>query len=100
MAGVNIQNIPYKGGGAAVIDLLAGQVGMTIDGSQLVPHVKSGKLRVLGVTSAQPSTLFPGVPTIASQGVPAYESISMLGVFAPAKTPAAIVNRLNQEVAR
>jgi tripartite-type tricarboxylate transporter receptor subunit TctC len=100
MARVNIQNVPYKGGGAALIDLLGGQVHMTIDGSQLLPHVKTGKLRALGVTSAQPSPLFPGMPTIASSGVPGYEAISMLGVFAPAKTPAAIVNRLNQEIVR
>ena len=100
MAGLDIQNVPYKGGGAALIDLLAGQVHMTIDGSQLLPHVKSGKLRALGVTSAQPSPLFPGMPTIASSGVPGYEAISMLGVFAPIKTPTPIINRLNQEIVR
>jgi len=80
--------------------LLGGQVHMTIDGSQLLPHVKSGKLRALGVTSAQPSPLFPGMPTIASSGVPGYEAISMLGVFVPIKTPPAIIARLNQDIVR
>ena len=66
----------------------------------IAPHVKSGRLIALGVTSVQPSPLVPGIPTIASQGLLGYESVSMYGVFAPAKTPAAVINRLHQEIVR
>jgi tripartite-type tricarboxylate transporter receptor subunit TctC len=63
-------------------------------------HIKQGKLRALAVGTAQPSPLVPGVPTIAASGLPGYESESPQGVFAPAGTPAPIVTRLNQEIAR
>jgi tripartite-type tricarboxylate transporter receptor subunit TctC len=101
MAGVNIVRIPYKGSAPALIGLMAGEAHMTItDIGLAAPHAKSGKLRALAVTSAQPSTLAPGLPTVTASGVPGYEAIGMTGMFAPARTPAAIINRLNQEILR
>ena len=101
MAGVNIVYVPYKGSGLATTGLLAGEVQMGIfDPSQVMPHGQSGKLRLLAVTSAQPSALAPGLPTVAASGVPGYEAVGMTGLFAPAKTPAALITRLNQEVVR
>ena len=64
----------------------------------MIPHVKSGKLLALAVTSAEPSVLFPGLPTIAASGVPGYESAQMYGVFAPAGTPSSVIARLNREI--
>ncbi len=99
LAGVNLVRIPYKGGGQAINDLLAGEVPVMFGPvAPIVPHVRSGRLRALGITSAAPSELVPGVPTIAAAGVPGYESVSMYGLFAPAKTPTAIVSRLHREV--
>ena len=101
MAGVNIVHVPYKGGAAAITALISGEVQLTITDAGLVaPHVKSGKLRALAVTSAEPSALAPGLPTVAASGLPGYEAVGMTGMFAPAKTPAAIINRLNQEIVR
>jgi tripartite-type tricarboxylate transporter receptor subunit TctC len=101
MAGVNIVRIAYKGQGPATNDLLTGQVQMTFGSSASVtPHVKSGKLRALAVSSAQRSPAFPELVTIAEAGVPDYESVQRSGIFAPAKTPAAVINRLQQETAR
>ncbi len=69
-------------------------------GATALPHVKTGRLRALAVTSAQPTALVPGLPTVAATGLPGYEATSMSGVFAPAKTPAAVINRVYQEMAR
>ena len=100
MAGVNIVNIPYKSGGPAVIALLGGEVQLEFAGSAGVSeHIKSGKLRAIGVTSAQPSALFPGLPTVAAT-LPGYEQVTMTAMFAPARTPAAIISRLNREVVK
>ncbi len=100
MTGVNIVRVPFKGGGPAVIGLLGNQVQMMFaTSSSVASHVKAGKLIALAVTSAQPSVLFPGLPTVAST-VPGYESSAINGLFAPAGTPARIVNVLSQEVAR
>jgi len=99
MAEINIQRIPYKGEGPAVIGLLGGQVHMMFaSASAVAAHAKAGKVRILGVSSAQPSIVVPGVPTVASSGVPGFESVTVIGIFAPAKTPAAIIKRLNQEM--
>jgi tripartite-type tricarboxylate transporter receptor subunit TctC len=100
MAGINIVRIPYKGQATALTDLIGGQVHLNfgLPGS-VMPHVKSGKLRALAVTSTQPSALVPGLPTVAA-ALPGYESGLIYGIFAPAKTPAAIINRLNQEAVR
>jgi tripartite-type tricarboxylate transporter receptor subunit TctC len=100
MAHVNIVHVPYKGGGQALTALVGGETQMMFGLSDAVtPHVQSGKLRALGVTSATPSALFPGLPTVAAT-VPGYESVAMFGLLAPAGTPAAIVNRVSQEVMR
>ncbi len=101
MAGVNIMRISYKGGAQAAGDLVAGQLHLMFSpAGTATPHVKSGRLRALAVTSVEPSALAPGLPTVAASGLPGYESRSLSGLFAPARTPAAIIKRLNQEVVR
>jgi tripartite-type tricarboxylate transporter receptor subunit TctC len=101
MAGVNIVNVPYKGNAAGITALVAGEVQLIIvDSGLLMPHVKSGKLRALAVTSAQPTALTPGLPTVAAAGLPGYESVGMTGMLAPAKTPVVIIKRLNHEIVR
>ena len=100
LTGINIVRIPYKGGGAVLNDVIAGQVQMTfLAGSVLGPHIKAGKLRGLAVTSTQPSALAPGLPTLAAT-VPGYEILGIDGILAPAKTPAPVIKRLNQEMRR
>ena len=101
MAGVNIVRIPYKASNLAIIDLVTGQTQLVFGSSgNTSPYIKSGRLRALAAASAQPSPLAPGLPTIAASGLPGYEVLSMNGVLAPAKTPSAIINRLNQEMVR
>jgi tripartite-type tricarboxylate transporter receptor subunit TctC len=101
MASVNIVRIPYAGGGAALVGVMGGQVQMAITSANSVsPHVKSGKLKALAVTSLQPSSLVPGVPTLAAAALPGYEYLSTSGMFGPAKMPAAVVGRINREIAQ
>lgn len=101
MAKINIVLIPYKGTGAAVIDMIAGRVDMIIPGAGAVaPHIKSGKLRALAVTTAKPSALFPDLPTVASAGLSGYEVMQMIGLFAGGNTPKPIIDRLYQETVR
>jgi tripartite-type tricarboxylate transporter receptor subunit TctC len=101
MAGVDIVRIGYKGAGQALNDLIAGQVQVMFPtAGAAAPHVKAGRVRALAVTSAEPSILTPGVPTVAASGLPGYESIAIYGLFAPARTPGLIIGRLNAEVAR
>jgi tripartite-type tricarboxylate transporter receptor subunit TctC len=98
MAKTDIVHVPYKGVSLALNDLIAGRVQLMFPTpGSVTQHVKNGRLRALAVTSAQPSALLPGLPTIAATGLPGYESISVFAIFAPAKTPAAIIQRLNQE---
>ncbi len=100
-AGINIQAVPYTGNGPALTAVVSGEVQMlVIDAGVTAPHVKAGRLRALAVTSAEPSALAPGLPSVAASGVPGYEAIGMTVIFAPAKTPAAIITRLNQELVR
>jgi tripartite-type tricarboxylate transporter receptor subunit TctC len=99
MAAVNIVRIPYKGTGPAVNALLGGQVQlMFVSPTPVVPLAKSGKLRILAVSTPRPSALAPGLPTLAASGLPGYESMSMFGIFAPARTSPALITRLNQEI--
>lgn len=100
MGGVDIVRINYKGAGPALTALLAGELQLMFPTAGAVaPHMKAGRVKVLAVTSAEPSVLFSGVPTVAAT-LPGFESLSIYGVFAPAATPRAIVNRLNREIVR
>lgn len=97
LAGVQLLHVPYKGSGPAVTDMLGGQVDLMFDSiTSARPHIQSGKLRALGVTTARRSSALPDVPTIAEAGVPGYEVSPWFAVFAPAGTPATVVARLNQ----
>jgi len=101
MAGVDIVRVAYKGGGPALTAILGGEAQvMFATSSGAGPHVGSGRLRALAVTSAQPSALFPGLPTVAASGLPGYDAASIMCVFAPARTPPALIGRLNQEITR
>ena len=101
MAGVNIVRVPYKGSGPSLIGLMSGEVEFMFPGAASAwGFVKQGRLRALGICALHPSALFPGVPTVSASGVPGYESVSPQGVVAPARTPVAIVTRLNQEFVR
>jgi tripartite-type tricarboxylate transporter receptor subunit TctC len=98
-AGVDIVHVPYKGAAPGIADLVAGQVDMSFAPvANVVPLAKSGKLRLLGVTSASRSEFAQGVPTIAESGVPGFDVITWYAVFATGGTPAAIVERLNAEL--
>jgi tripartite-type tricarboxylate transporter receptor subunit TctC len=98
MAGVEIVHIPYKGSAQAFPDLITGQVSMMFDATtSVMPHVKSGKLRTLAITSARRSPVIPDLPTVMEAGVPGFESEIWIGLFAPAGTPREIVARLNAE---
>jgi tripartite-type tricarboxylate transporter receptor subunit TctC len=89
-------HIPYKGSGPAVADLLGGQVNYMFDSvTSASPHLKSGKLRALGVTTAKRSSALPNVPTLAEAGIPGYDLSPWFAVFAPAGTPKPIVDKLN-----
>ncbi|OGA50533.1 MAG: hypothetical protein A3G24_22255 [Betaproteobacteria bacterium RIFCSPLOWO2_12_FULL_62_13] len=99
MAGVSIIHVPYKGTAAALPELISGQVHMTIDTvAALLPHIKNGKLKALGVGDNVRSALLPDVPTIAEAGVPGYEMYGGTGVLAPAKTSRDVIQRLNKEI--
>ena len=99
MSGVNIVRIAYKGGGPLMIGLIGGEVHLALpSATAAAPHMKSGKLKALAVTSAGPSALAPGLPTVAASGLPGYEAVAITGIFAPAKAPGAIINRLSQEI--
>jgi tripartite-type tricarboxylate transporter receptor subunit TctC len=101
MAGVNIVRIPYKGGGPAIIGLIGGQVQlMFASAGSVTTAIKSGKVKGIAVTTAKPSVLAPGLPTIAASGLPGYEAATPYGMLAPAKTPPAVIQRLNREVVR
>lgn len=100
MAGIRMLHVPYKGSGPAVIDLLAGHVSAMISNAlSAIPHVRSGRLRALGVTSAKRAAVMPDVPAIAEAGVPGYESVQWTGLLAPAGTPGEIITRLHKEAA-
>lgn len=101
VAKINIVHVPYKGGGPALTDVLAGQVELTFVGAPAsMPHIRSGRLKVLAVTTAKRSAALPDVPTVAELGYPDYELGAWYGVLAPARTPAAIVNQLSGELAK
>ena len=97
-AGTKIVHVPYKGGGPAIIDLLAGNINLIFaTGASSINHVKAGKIRALGVTTAKRSAMAPELPTIAEAGLPGFEANNWNGIVVPAKTPRTIINRLNKE---
>jgi tripartite-type tricarboxylate transporter receptor subunit TctC len=99
MAGVKLNHVPYRGSGQATTDLIAGVVTVSVPGlAGMLPHIRSGKLRALAVTSAQRSPQLPDVPTLAESGYPSYSAYVWLGLLAPKGTPAPIIERLNREV--
>ena len=100
MTGVNIVHVPYKAISMAVTSLIGGEIQLIFaTGISVAPHLKSNKMKALAVSSAQPSALLPGVPTVAAT-VPGFEFAARTGIFTPGKPPAAIVTRLNQEIVR
>ena len=99
MTGIDMEHIPYKGRATAIPDLLGGRVTMMFDNMpSSLPLVREGKLRALGVTSAQRSPAAPEIPTIAEQGLPDFEAVSWFALFAPAGTPKPVVDKLQAEV--
>ncbi len=101
VAGIDIVHVPYKGTGPNLIDLVAGRTQATAAGTPpLMPHVKSGKLRVIAVGAPTRLSTLPDVPTVAEQGYPGFETTQWYGINAPAKTPAAIIKRLADEAAK
>jgi len=101
VSGMELQHVPYKGTGPNLVDLVAGRTHATSAGTPpLMPHVKAGKLRVIGVGSPTRLASLPEVPTIAEQGYAGFETSQWYGLSAPAKTPASIIKRLSDEAAK
>jgi tripartite-type tricarboxylate transporter receptor subunit TctC len=101
MAGIQMVHVPYKGSAPALADLLGGQVDVMFDLLMTaVQHVKSDKVRALGVTSEKPTEILKGVPTFVDAGLPDYVVSAWFGIFAPAGTPPEVVQRLNQAFAQ
>lgn len=99
LAHVSMNHIPYKGGAPAITDVVTGQVELMFSPIAIaMPHVKAGKLRPLAVTSAKRWPALPQLPTVAESGLQGYEATGWYGVVAPARTPAPVVTRLNQEI--
>jgi tripartite-type tricarboxylate transporter receptor subunit TctC len=99
VAGIEIIHVPYKGSGAALGDLIGGQVDSMFDQlTSSLPFIRSGKIRILAVTSAKRSSILPDVPTLAEQGIIGVDASTWVGVFAPSSTPREIVNRLNAAI--
>lgn len=99
MTGVEMVHVPYRGSAPAVNDLIAGQVDLMFDNlPSSIEQVRAGNLRAIAVTSAKRTSALPDVPTIAESGIPGFDASSWFGIFAPAKTPKEIVDKLNAEV--
>ena len=97
--GIKLTHVPYRGSGPALMDLIAGNIDlMFVDMPAAMPHIQSGKVRPIGVTSLDRSSALPDVPTVAEQGVPGFEVTAWFGVLAPAQTPQPIVDRLSGEI--
>jgi tripartite-type tricarboxylate transporter receptor subunit TctC len=98
-AGVDIVGVQFKGGGPAMIDVVAGHTQVTLGSLiQVLPHIRSGKLKALAVGGSKRSPALPEVPTIAEAGVPGYEAHNWWGIVAPTGTPTAVVDRLHREL--
>jgi tripartite-type tricarboxylate transporter receptor subunit TctC len=98
-AGINVVHVPYKGGAPAVMNTVSGEAQLVITAiPPVLSHIRSTRLRALAVTSSQRSSAVPEVPTVAESGLPGFESVTWYGMFAPKNTPAAIVDRLFNEI--
>lgn len=98
-AGITLQHVPYRGGAPAITDVIGGQLPIVaVNALEALPHVRSGRLKLLAVLSPNRSAIFPDVPTIAESGFPGFEASVWYGLVAPAATPRAIVTRLHAEV--
>jgi tripartite-type tricarboxylate transporter receptor subunit TctC len=100
MAGIKMIHVAYKGGGPVMIALLTGEVSLSFNGTSVFPHLQSKKLIPLGVTGLKRLSAAPDVPTISESGVPGYEVIGWNAIFAPAGTPTAVIDKLNQLIRR
>jgi tripartite-type tricarboxylate transporter receptor subunit TctC len=101
MAGIKLNHVPYKGSGPAQQDLMSGIIKVSFVGTPIaIPHMKAGRLKALGVSTAKRSPEMPDVPTIAEAGVPGYEAIVWIGMLAPAGTPHEIIAKLNGEIGK
>jgi len=101
MAGIKLNHVPYKGSGPAQQDLMSGIIKVSFVGTPIaIPHMRSGRLKALGVSTAKRSPEMPDVPTVAQAGVPGYEAIVWIGMLAPAATPREIVAKLNGEIGK
>ena len=101
LARVDLMHIPYKSSGAALADVISGQVqAMFVNPLSSIQHVRSGKLRALGVSTARPIAAAPEVPTIADSGIPGYEVTLWSGILAPSGTPREVISRLNRDLNR
>ena len=99
VAGINMTYIPYKGGDLALVDLISGQVHVVVSNLlSSLPHVRSGRLRAIAVTSLQRHSALPDVPTVDASGLAGFEAVNWYGWLAPAATPLAIVQKLNAEI--
>jgi tripartite-type tricarboxylate transporter receptor subunit TctC len=100
-AGIQLTHVPYKGGAQAISDVLGGHVqAVAVNALEVQPHVKAGKMRVLGVMTPQRTSIFPDVPTVAESGFPGFESSVWYMVVGPANMPAAVVARLHDEIGK
>lgn len=101
MAGVTLVHVPYKGSGPGINDLIAGRLSVAFGTSlSVLPHVKSGRLRAIAVTTSRRSAVMPGLPTVAESGLPGYEASTWYGVLAPGRTPRRVVARLQAEIVK
>jgi len=100
MAGIDMTHVPYKGGSPALSALIAGEVQVSFTSGVIIPHAKAGRLKTIAVTGARRTPLAPDIPTIGEAGVPGYEVVGWYGMAAPAKTPAAVIARLNSTMNR
>jgi len=101
MAGIRMTHVPYKGGPQALSEVISGEIAMVITGlPAALPQVKAGKVRAIAVTTVKRTPAVPGLPTVAEAGVPGYEHTLWNGMFAPAKTPAALVGKVSEDLAR
>jgi tripartite-type tricarboxylate transporter receptor subunit TctC len=100
-AGLKMTHVPYRGTALAVGDLVSGQLNVVFgDPISVLPHIRSGKLRALAVTSLERSPVAPEVPTVAESGYPGFEALAWHGILAPAKTPPAVIKKLNAEIVK